>query len=97
MTSQMHEAQETWNALNWISVSRVRRLFRKRFGREPIFNRLATYQIVSRVLCDPQFTARRSRWVSTVLKMLNQVGLLQMFKFFPVVFSPVMDFSVKRD
>lgn len=96
-SSQMNEAQETWAALNWINVSQVRRLFRKRFGTEPIFNRLAMYQIVSRVLSDPQFTARRSRWVFTVLQMLNQVGVLQLFKFFPVVFSPVMDFSTKRN
>lgn len=97
MSSQMNEAQETWDALNWINVSRVRRLFRKRFGNEPMFNRLATYQIVSRVLCDPQFTARRSRWMSSALQMLNHVGLLQLFKFLPVTLSPVMDFSVKRN
>ncbi|MGZ3592467.1 MAG: class I SAM-dependent methyltransferase [Syntrophales bacterium] len=94
---QMNEAQETWDALNWINVSQVRRLFRKRFGTEPIFNRLATYQIVSRVLSDPQFTARRSRWVFTVLQMLDRIGFLQLFKFFPVLFSPVMDFSVKHN
>lgn len=96
-SSQMNEAQKTWDALNWINVSQVRRLFGKRFGTKPIFNRLATYQIVLRVLSDPQFTARRSRWVFTVLQMLNQVGVLQLFKFFPVLFSPVMDFSVKRN
>ncbi|MCK9398005.1 MAG: class I SAM-dependent methyltransferase [Methylobacter sp.] len=96
-SSQMHEALETWEALNWINVSQVRRLFRKRFGKEPIFNRLVIYQIVSRVLSDPQFAARRSRWVFTVLQMLNRVGFLQLFKFFPVSFSPAMDFSVKRN
>lgn len=96
-SSQMHETQETWDALNWINVFQVRRLFRKRFGKEPTFNHLAMYQIVSRVLSDPQFTARRSRWVFTVLQMLNQIGFLQLFKFFPVLFSPVMDFSIKRN
>jgi SAM-dependent methyltransferase len=96
-SSHMHEAQETWDALNWINVSQVRRLFLKRFGKEPIFNRLAMHQIISRVLSDPQFTARRSRWVFTVLQMLNRIGFLQLFKFFPVLFSAVMDFSVKRN
>lgn len=96
-SSRMHSAQETWDALNWINVSRVRRLFRKRFGNEPIFNRLAMYQIVSRVLCDPQFTARRSKWITTGLQMLNKVGLLRLFKFVPVWFSAVMDFNVKRN
>lgn len=96
-SSRMHSAPETWDALNWINVSQVRGLFRRRFGAEPIFNRLATYQIVSRVLCDPQFTARRSRWVSTVLKLFNQVGLLQVFRFFPVRFSPAMDLNVRRN
>lgn len=35
--------------------------------------------------------------LSTLLRMLNQAGLLQVFKFFPVVFAPVMDFSVKHN
>lgn len=96
-SSRMDSPQETWDALNWINVSQVRRLFRQRFGNEPIFNQLATYQIVSRILCDPQFTARRSKWMSMVLRMLGRIGLLQLFKFLPVRFSPVMDFYVKRD
>lgn len=94
---QMHSAQETWDALNWINVSLVRRLFRERFDNEPGFNRLATYQIVSRVLCDPQFTARRSKWMFTILQMLDRIGLLQLFKYLPVRLSPVMDFNVKRN
>lgn len=96
-SSKMYSAQETWDALNWINVFRVRRLFRKRFGSEPRFNRLATYLIFSRVLCDPQFTARRSKWVFTMLQMLDRIGLLRLFKFLPAAFSPVMDFKVKRD
>lgn len=95
--SWMPSAQETWEALNWINVSQIRRLFRQRFRSEPRFNQLATYQIVSRVLCDLQFTARRSTWMFTVLQILDRIGLLGLFKFLPVMFSPVMDFNVKRD
>lgn len=96
-SARMHSAQETWEALNWINVSQVRRLFHQRFGSEPHFNRLATYLIVSRVLCDPQFTARRSKWMATMLQMLNRFGLLRLFKYLPAMFSPVMDFNVIRD
>lgn len=95
-SSPMQSAQETWDALNWINVSRVRKLFRKRFGNEPRFNQLATYQIVSRVLYDPQFTARRSKWMFTVLQMLDRTGFLRLFKFLPVMITPVMDFNVMR-
>lgn len=95
-TSLMHSAPETWNALNWINVSQVRHLFKKHFGNEPNFNRLATYQIVSRVLRDPQFTARRSKWMFTLLQILDHMGLLRLFKLLPASASPVMDFNVKR-
>lgn len=96
-SSRMHSAKETWDALNWINVSQVRRVFRKRFANEPVFNRLATYQIVLRVLCDTQFMARRPKWISTVSRMLSRIGLLQLFKLVPVIISPVMNFNIKRD
>jgi SAM-dependent methyltransferase len=97
MKSRIHSAKETWDALNWINVSQVRHLFRKRFSIEPLFNNLATYQIVSRVVYDPQFNSRRSRWMSNFLKMLNFASLLRLFTFIPAVIAPVMDFSAKRE
>lgn len=89
-------AKETWDMLNWITVTQVRRLFRGRFGNKPIFNRLAMYQIIRRVLVDSQFRARRSNWILFFLRVIDRLRLMQLFKFFPVTFSPVMDFRVQR-
>lgn len=96
-SSQMPYAKDTWDALNWINVSQVRRLFRQHFDNAPLFNRLATYQIVSRVLCDPQFMARRSKWLSTLLQSLDSMEMLKLFKFFPIRLAPVMDFNIRRN
>lgn len=95
--SKMQSPQETWDALNWINVSQVRRLFRKRFGCEPSFNRLATYQIFLRVLLDPKFAARRSKWMFTILNALHKTNLLRLFRLFPACLAPVMDFNIRRD
>lgn len=91
------EARETWDALNWINVTQVKRLFYKRFGTKPIFNRLATYLIIMRALDDVHFIERRSRWVTSFLRTLDKAGLLHFFKYFPVRLSPVMDFRVVRE
>jgi SAM-dependent methyltransferase len=90
------EARETWDALNWINVTQVKRLFYNRFGTKPIFNQLATYLITMRVLDDRHFSERRSKWVTSVLRAFDKAGLLHFFKFLPVIVSPVMDFRVER-
>lgn len=95
-SSRVPEATETWNTLNWINPTQVKWLFVNRFGVKPIFNRLAAYQIMRRVLCDSQFSARRSRWVAVLLRVMDRIGLIHLFKFVPVTFGPVMDFKVVR-
>lgn len=96
-SSKMQSPQETWGALNWINVLQVRRLFFRHFGCEPSFNRLATYQIFLRVILDPQFTIRRSKWMFTILNALHETGLLRLFKLFPACLAPVMDFNIRRN
>ncbi len=90
------QAKEVWDGLNWINVVRVKKIFRSYFGCEPAFNRLATYQIMKRVLNDQHFRERRAGWVVTISQMIERCGLIKLFKFIPVVFSPVMDFRIQR-
>jgi len=59
VSSNMPSAQETWDALNWINISQVRKLFISRFDCNPCFNKNATYQIFERAIFDQQFAARR--------------------------------------
>jgi 2-polyprenyl-3-methyl-5-hydroxy-6-metoxy-1,4-benzoquinol methylase len=97
MTSpRMPQPKETWEGLNWINVTQVNRFIRGRFETSPIFNPLATYQIVTRVLQDLQFSERRAKWITLFLRVINRAGLLKLFKFIPVTLSPVMDFRVER-
>lgn len=89
-------AKETWDMLNWITVTQVRMLFRHRFGNEPIFNPLTTYQIIRRVLVDSEFRARRPNWILLFLRVIDRLGLMHLFKYFPVMFTPIMDFRIQR-
>lgn len=95
-SKRVPEAKETWEGLNWINVSRVRRFFRERFAAKPVFNARATYLIAARIMSDPEFAARRSSWMSHGLKAMRATGLLHLFKLVPAVAAPVMDFRVER-
>lgn len=90
------EGKEVWDGLNWINTLQVRKFFRQSFGIAPVFNRLATYLIVKRTLDDQHFRQRRSGWISACVKTINQWRLINLFKFVPEFFSPVMDFSIQR-
>jgi len=95
-SAQVLDPRKTWEGLNWINVGRVKRVFRARFGVIPAFNRSATYGIVARTLSDRRFNARRSPWISAALRAIDRVGLMRLFKLFPVSLAPVMDFRVRR-
>jgi len=95
-SSRMPQPKEIWEGLNWINASRVNKFLHGRFGNRPIFNRLATYWIIVRVLNDSQFRKRRPKWATWFLWAINRVGLLTLFKLWPVKFSPVMDFRLER-
>lgn len=90
------QAKEVWDGLNWINVIRVKKIFRNSFGCEPVFNGLATFQVMKRVLNDRHFRERRSGWVVNIFQMIERCGLIKLFKFIPVIFSPVMDFRIQH-
>jgi len=90
------QAKEVWDGLNWINAVKVRQFYKKRFISEPVFNHLAVYQIAKRVLDDQRYRERRPGWVATLLKAMNRIGLMGLFKLVPVMFSPVMDFRMQR-
>jgi 2-polyprenyl-3-methyl-5-hydroxy-6-metoxy-1,4-benzoquinol methylase len=93
---RMPQPKETWEGLNWINASRVNKFLHGRFGNRPIFNRLATYRVIVRVVNDSQFSKRRPEWATWFLWLVNRAGLLNLFKLCPVKFSPVMDFRLER-
>jgi 2-polyprenyl-3-methyl-5-hydroxy-6-metoxy-1,4-benzoquinol methylase len=95
-SSRISQAKEVWGGLNWINTVKVRQFFRKNFNKEPVFNHLAVYQIMKRVLDDQQYRERRPGWVASFLKVMNRIGLMGLFKLVPVTFSPVMDFRMQR-
>lgn len=55
------------------------------------------YLIIMRMLDDLYFRERRSIWVTSVLRTLDEAGLLHFFKYFPVGLSPVVNLRVVRD
>lgn len=95
-SSLVPHAKEVWSGLNWINIFRIRNFFRNRLGREPDFNKMATFQIARRMLKDSYFIKRRSGFASVFFRIIDRFGLLALFKLTPVIFSPVMDFKIRR-
>jgi 2-polyprenyl-3-methyl-5-hydroxy-6-metoxy-1,4-benzoquinol methylase len=95
-SSRFSQTKEIWDGLNWINVMQVKKFFRRYFGHEPAFNRMATYQIMRRILDDQPFRERRSGWIVTIFQIIERCGLIKLFKFVPVIFSPVMDFRIQH-
>jgi SAM-dependent methyltransferase len=95
-SSRMPQPKETWEGLNWINVTQVSKFLSSRFGNSPKFNSLATFRIFTRAIDDVQFSERRSRWVNWVLRAIHHAGLMNLFRYLPIKFSPVMDFRLER-
>lgn len=95
-SQRVPKPKETWDALNWINVTRTRRIIAKHFGVSPCFNKNATYQIIIRIFSDPQFRSRKSQWVFLILETIHRMGLSSLFKIIPVCIAPIMDLKIER-
>lgn len=86
----------TWNSLNWITLSSVKRVC------ESIQNvnykfRVDLFSImIGRVVNDPIFSARRSKWLTHILSLVVFFRLHYLTKLIPSTFQPVIDCNIKR-
>lgn len=85
----------TWESLNWISVPRVRRVVEKMPCVESHFDRAILSSTFERVVNDPEFAARRSRWVTVVATLLVKSRLHKFFALLPASAQPIMDCTVR--
>lgn len=83
--------RETWDSLNWITVSEVRRVLARVGCARPEFHRLAAFDAVERVFRDEVFRARRSAWLVLALDSARRMGLVRALRQLPPVLSPVLD------
>lgn len=86
----------TWESLNWISVSQVRRICGKDLEVVPIFDSSVFYQFIERALHDEDFQRRRGPLIMSVLKKMNRLGLTRWLTKIPVVCQPAMDCVIVR-
>jgi hypothetical protein len=86
----------TWQSLNWISTSMVRRGCRRELGVEPEFDRRTLYRFVQRAISDPSFQRRHSPLLRRVCSMLDVLGATAVLKWIPVDFQPAMSCRITR-
>lgn len=95
-SSKMMDPRVCWKSLNWINVLKMRRIVEKHCSVKPEFNRYATYKNIRRVFEDPLFRDRRLRLLVALLELIRKCGLVSIFKYLPVIVSPVMDCKIVR-
>lgn len=93
------DPEGTWKSLNWISVSRVRRICckeLKNLGVDPVFDRSVLYRFIQRALHDDDFKRRRGPMILCILQTLDKLGMPRLLMRIPVVCQPAMDCVIVR-
>jgi hypothetical protein len=95
-SSNIPDPDGTWRSLNWITVNSIRAIARNIPEVEVILRNDLLVTMISRVTCDPLFSARRSLWLVKVLRMATELGVHRLCKFIPLSFQPLMDCTFIR-
>ena len=86
----------TWNSLNWISVSSIRRFLRQQSDLKGTFNASLLVSTFERVLSDSAFAKRRSKWVTSIIITIVKLRLHHLLRFVPVSLQPIMDCRITK-
>ena len=90
------DAEGMCASLNWISISKVKHIGRKSLAQCPIFDSSILMTYINRTLHDPIFQERRSSGLSTLLKLMNRVGIFALIRYIPPQMLPIMDCTIKK-
>lgn len=86
----------TWTSLNWITVSRVRRICLREFGAVPRFDRDVSYRFVRRAISDPSFQRRHGVAMRALATVLGVTGLIGVTRLVPAAAQPAMSCRLAR-
>lgn len=86
----------TWTSLNWITVSRVRRICRREFGVEARFDRDVSYRFVRRAIGDASFQRRHGVVMRALATVLGVTGLIGLTRLVPAAAQPAMSCRLAR-
>jgi SAM-dependent methyltransferase len=90
------DAQGVWKSLNWITVPQVVHAVRNLPEMSVALDRRMLESSLLRVVHDPQFSARRSPWVRSLVKCVVRTGLYKFARWVPPLVQPSMDCSMRR-
>lgn len=93
---QVSDQAGLWRSLNWISVPMIRRACRAMPQTALTFDRSMLSRTFARLVDDPVFASRRSRWVRRLAAWMVGMGLHKGFAYFPAVMQPVIDCTLTR-
>lgn len=85
-----------WKSLNWITVPKVRSIAATDSTLNLAFEKRTLATMVARAVDDVEFAKRRSRWVVTMIRTMNAMGLLRMASLVPVICQPLMDVRLTK-
>lgn len=87
----------TWKSLNWITVPLVVSGVKKVPDLHVRFNKKLLVSTIERVATDPQFSARRSKSMRTVLSALVALRLHSLFALIPATLQPIIDCTITKN
>lgn len=90
------DPEGTWQSLNWITVSAVRRVCRERLRTEAKFNAGVLQVFLQRAMEDVQFQSRRGPLIRGVVAGLFRSRLISLTRLLPTAVLPVMDCTISR-
>jgi len=85
---------DMWNGLNFITTRKVRKMCR-RLDMSVDFENKTMYNTFLRIKNDKEF-AKRQRYFVPVVKVLDRLRLLNLFKYFPADLVTPMKFTIKH-
>ncbi|MDE3059657.1 MAG: methyltransferase domain-containing protein [Pseudomonadota bacterium] len=86
----IEDAQDVWDSLNWITVTKVKRLCRA-LSLRARFDTGILGVFVRRATQDALFSQRHHPWLCRALVFAERTAMLRIISYFPAELLPVMD------
>lgn len=85
-----------WHSLNWITAASVQASVARLDDYICWFDKRVLARALRRVLVDPQFSARRPRWLTGAARLILAVGAERLLCALPMPLQPILDCTVAR-
>lgn len=93
---KMPDPLGTWQSLNWISVTKLRKIVGCRTNLLMHFNWKILEDAMTRVNTDDEFASRRPLFVRSLIKVIVFTKLHKLSKYLPTLAQPVIDCKITK-